>query len=543
MMKYLFFDTETTGLSIHHGHRPFLYIWSTDGLQIHCSKDKEDIRPYLEDEEYIKVAHNAKFDILMMHSVGISVKGKVYDTMIMSQLVDENTPNSLDASAKQHLRTILKSDKIKEYFKEQKTLKKDQCYADVPDDIIVPYARKDVEVTARLFYELKTKLEDEALWQLFESECELIKVLVDMELKGMKIDVPYFSTEIAHIKPEIDNLEKEIYRLAGKEFNIRSPKQLAEVISSFGIELKKTQKGNPKTDVEELKQMNHPLPKAILKYREAYKFYKTYFIGLLDSHVAGVIHCKLNQCGTVTGRFSSSNPNLQNLHKEDTRVRRGFICRENYTNFYIDYEQMEYRVFAAYANDPYLISQISAGLDFHQIIADELDIPRKNAKTLNFGLIYGMGTHSLAKQLGIRIYQAERYKQKYFDRFENVFPFLNRVHQTISERGFVFNMFNRRRRMNKSEAYKAVNALIQGCCADIVKKTMVKVYNYLKPYRSNLILQVHDELVIEVHKEEIFVVPHIKDIMENWGHLVKVPLTVDVNYTETNWADKKEWGK
>jgi len=572
MTEYMSFDTETTGFNILQGARPFMFIGSKcDVLDVDlvkatgenlteshpnystmktlCTKKGERFRKALEDPNIIKIMHNGKFDVLMMHSIGIEVKGIVYDTMIAAHLLDENNSCSLDYCSKTYLGERKLKNEIDDWFISQKIKRADRNYADIPDEIIIPYATADAELTYKLFFKLKPMLEEQELWELFEQECSLIPCLKDMFLRGLKIDVKYFEKiREDHVK-RAEKLEKDIYKTAGGEFNILSSKQLSDILVKSGIVLPNTDKGNPSASKASLLTIDHPLVKDILEYRHTMKFISTFIDAMLTKHIFGNIHCELWAQGTTTGRFSSSNPNMQNIPKSDKTIRKGFICREGYSNFYFDYAAQEYRVFLDYVKEDKLIKKVNEeNANFHDLVLEELydfvkdeDDPRGQIKTLNFMLIYGAGVKKLAGLLHISLNRADAIKREYFKKLPKVKPFLDLVIQTIKWRGYVRNKFNRRRRLGHEEGYKGPNALVQGSCADYIKNRMLVVYEFLKPYKSNMLLQIHDELVIEIHDSERHLVPKIKSIMERSHNWFAVNLDVDVEYTTESWVDKKEW--
>lgn len=545
MSRIIAFDTETTGLNPHLGARPFLFAY-TDGTTTVATRDKEEVRAILEDDSIIKVMHNAKFDIHMMHYVGIEVKGRVYCTQVMSHLFNENlVSDSLEYLSDKLLGKRKLVNEIDEFFKAQKTLKANRCYADIPEDIIVPYAKQDVLLTLDLFKYFYPYLKDKGLLDLLDAESDLTNTLTKMEQRGILVDIPYLHTVIKDLEVTEEALQKKILTIGGQGFNSNSSKQLGELLEKHGAIVPRTAKGNYCTDVGALIKIDTNLSKLVLSYRKAHKDKKTYGEGLLTLAVDGVIHSDLDQGGARTGRFSCSKPNLQNVPKKDSNIRKAFICREGFKNFYIDYKQMEYRVFADYANEKVLIDAIKDGVDFHRVVADIVgllgDEGRNKAKTLNFGLLYGMGVQALARSLKVSVEEAVHIREKYFNMFNNAMEFINAVKNTIETRGYIFNKFKRRRRLEADESYKAVNALIQGCCADIIKVGMIRVDKLLDNYKSNLLLMVHDELVIEVAEGEEFLIEQVVTILEDWGHMFSVPIEVDVEYTDTNWAEKKEW--
>ncbi len=548
MTEYISFDTETTGFNIFQGAKPFLFIGSKmvdDELKTLCTENGERFKKALEDENIIKIMHNGKFDLLMMRSIGIEVKGPIYDTMIAAHLLDENNSCSLDYCAKHYLNDRKQKNEINDWFISNKIKKADRNYADIPDEIIRPYAIADAELTYKLFFHLEPLLKEQELWDLFIQECRLIYCLADMFCEGVKIDVPYFENLRKDYVARAEGLQKEIYKDAETEFDILSTKQLAKILLNAGIKLPLTEKGNPSANKKVLQNIDHPLVKNILEYRHTTKFISAFIDAMLKHNIGGIIHSELWGQGTVTGRFSSSNPNIQQVPKEDDAIRRGFICKEGFHNFYFDYAQQEYRVFLDYIKEDEMIRKVNEEkADFHDLVFAEMGEytkTRRKTKTLNFMLIYGGGVNTLAEMLNVSWNEANMIKNKYFEKFTKVKPFLDLVNQTVKWKGYVRNRFNRRRRLRGNEGYKAPNAIIQGGCADYIKNRMIVIHEFLEPYKSCLTLQIHDELVIQIHESEYHLVPKIKDIMERCHNWFKVNLDVDVEYTETSWAEKKEW--
>jgi len=543
-MKWITCDTETTGLSTFHGARPFLYIIGLNATQAKITENVENIREIMEDQNIVKVFHNAKFDMHMLRSVGVEVKGHVFDTMIAAKLLNENESASLDNCSKMYLSKEdgKKTDLIEEWFKKKKIKKADRRYDKVPKEILYPYAEADAIATYKLFKIFVPKLKEQGLWELYLRECSLIRVILDMETIGTLIDVPYFEKLSKEYKELIKRAEEDIYSLVGYEFDIASNKQLTNALLESGIELPKTAKDNYSSSEEVLNSIDHPITNRLKDYRKATKYQSTYIDSFLDKHVDGVMHPSFNQIGTVTGRFSSSAPNYQNIMSEDKLIKRGIIPREGYYLVCIDYKQQEYRVFLDYANEEELIAKVNKeGLDFHQMIADQLGLTRTEAKTINFGLLYGMGAKTLAESLGIDYYDAVQIRKDYFNKLPNAKKLFDEVESAVVLRGYIRNKFDRIRRLKGDEAYKAINALIQGTCADFVKVKMLECHNMLKKFNSALVLQVHDELVFEVRKDEMGLIPRLVEIMEDCTEWFNIKLDVDVELSDKSWGDKQPW--
>ncbi len=552
-MKWIAVDTETTGLSTFAGARPFL-IGIGDTKEVLCYEADEFhlAKEMLEDSEVGKVFHNAKFDMHMLRSVGIKVNGPIWCTMIASHLINENTKNSLEYNSETFCPEYAKdSAELDQWFKENKILKKDRKYEDVPRDIMHRYLIADVKATYALreiFLPMITKMN---MLELFELEMKTVRIVLDMEQRGHLVDIPYLHGLKGAFDKSIKKKVIELKLLLPDGLNFNSNIQLARFLIEEGAELPLTEKGNPQVNDDALKGCGHPVAQKILELRYEQKQLKTYVKNLIEkADEYETIHTNFTQTRCVTGRFSAAEPNLQNLPKSDKTIRRAFIPREGYTNFYIDYSQMEYRVFMDYAQDRKIQGMIRDGLDAHQYTADKLGITRDQAKTVVFGLLYGMGVTLLSNELDVSMSEAKRIKSEFFAEFESVEKFMKKAAdqivgsylRNVKKRGYVFNKFKRRRNLDKKTSYKAVNAIIQGGCADVMRRTMVRVHELLEPTLSSILLQVHDELVIEIANGEEFLVKEIKEIFEDNGDIFKgVELKAGVEWSRTNWSEKKEW--
>jgi DNA polymerase I len=548
-MKYICIDTETTGLDIYKGARPFLYqVYDGENEPI-VSRDISVISKHMADPDVILIGHNIKFDLEMLSAMGVTTKNKFYDTMIMKHLVDPTTPKSLEYCAKTFLNKDKQSDKTSSWFKANGIKKEDIDFSMLPEEILLPYAAQDVILTYELFFYLKPIIEKYNMWELLEQECKLVNVLIEMRKTGWPLDVEYFNNLKVEFTERIKKLESSIYGLAGQKFNISSPKQLAEVLNDNGVELPMTDKGNLSAKFDVLVKIDNPLVKAILDYRHDTKLLSTYIEPF--SIIGDEIHCNLNAQGTVTGRFSSSNPNIQNIPRSDKDIRKGFIIPEGYCLAGLDYKQMEYRVFADYTKSPEIIYQLNNGVDYHTLIANQLKDVLSNiktkydaralSKTVNFMIIYGGGTKKLAEYLQISYSEAAEILAHYFKMFPIIKPFINLVGQKVKTRGYIFNKFGRRYYIPSSEAYKGTNYLIQGTCADMVKVDMLKCNEYLKDKKSKMVLQLHDELLFFIHNDEMHIIRELQNIMEDWGHMFQVNMLTDVKLSKSNWASTEEY--
>ena len=550
-------DTETTGLEWWKCKAFGLsYCKSEDdfGYDLLKKYKKKDLKELLAAQEVI--FHNAKFDIHFLRNAGYPIPETIHDTLVMAHLLNENKPKHLADVAKRYTGAASWKDGVQEYVKENNC-----TYDKVPYKVMKEYAANDALHTFNSFQAMEPLLKGQGLWDLYRTEMDLLKVVNDMERRGVLIDVQ----ALKEAEPVLSSLqagyEKEIYTLAKGEFNIMSPKQLGKVLfEDLGLEILEISKKSkqPKTDKDTLGRLDHPILDQIINYRIARKLRSTYcenIMELVDKD--SILHCNLNQLGARTGRFSCSKPNLQNIPNIDdednkvdpalTVVRRGFICRPDYYNFYFDYKQMELMVYAHFANEESMKEAFAKGEDLHRALArkfykknDISDVERHTIKMLNFGILYGMG----AKGLAARFKKSEREAKEILNGYYTTFPVMKRFRSHLTDKirshGYLQNPFGRRRRLTNHESYKGVNALVQGTCADIMKKAMIRIHKLCQSTKSNLLLSIHDEGQVEIHKSELDLVPEIIKVMEDFPQF-SVPLKIDVSYTKTNWKDKGKY--
>lgn len=576
--SYFAADTETTGLSAYKGDRIFSVIISTPDETYYFDRpsplDYKELQKLFGDPTKTIYMHNAKFDWHMFHAEGIEIKANVICTMASFRLINNDLPSySMDYLAKR-LGTF-KDDQVKKYLQKEKLFdwvtvpgkklrQKNFHYDQVPLEIMQPYAEQDTKVTLdfRDHIEKRVTLYDEDLpegkpttGQVYENEAKLTRVLFGMESTGIQLDIDY--TQRAW------DFERARFEAAKEEFEIHadeeltdSNKALSKIWKRFNLPTGVTPKGQPSVTDEIISKVNHPVAQALLKYRKAYKKANTYyanFIHLADPQ--GVIHCNFFQSGTATGRMSSSNPNLQNIHKdfdkEDEFVpRRCFVPRPGFFFAMVDYDQMEYRLMLDYAREEKLIEEILGGKDVHQATADLVGLDRQTAKNINFALLYGAGVRKFALMAGISEMKAKDLRDHYFRKLPRVKKFINKVIKTTEQRGFIFNWMGRRCFLKRDFAYKAPNYLIQGGCADIVKVAMINIDNFMKENpqvvgNSRMLLNVHDELVFEVDEKCDYetMMDRIPEIMKSAYPSKMIPLTCGVDWSKDNWADKRAWGK
>ena len=522
------------------------------------------VKPLLEDPGIKKVGQNLKYDMSIFAQHGIALQGIEFDTMLESYVLDSvATRHDMDSLAEKYLgeQTIKFAD-VAGKGAGQLT------FNQIALDIAGPYAAEDADITLRLHQVLWPQVSAHtSLGKVFtDIELPLVPVLSRIERTGALVDDTLLFQQSQELALRLAELEREAWDLAGQEFNLASPKQLGDILfTKLEIPiLKKTAKGAPSTKEEVLQELalDYPLPKVLIEHRGLAKLKSTYTdkLPVMINRTTKRIHTSYNQSGTATGRLSSSDPNLQNIpvrNAEGRRVRQAFIPAEGSKMVAADYSQIELRIMAHLSEDPSLLAAFAAGQDIHRATAAEVFSThpeqvtidqRRSAKAINFGLIYGMSAFGLAKQLNIGRKQAAEYIDTYFDRYPGVLSYMNSVRSSAAEAGYVETYFGRRlylpeinsrNGMRRQAAERtAINAPMQGTAADIIKLAMISVDDWLQnsDLRSVMIMQVHDELVLEVPEDELQVVSEgLMQRMESAATL-KVPLLVDVG-VGNNWDE------
>jgi len=528
-------------------------------VQLETEKVFSVLGPLFLDQGIGKIGHNLKYDVMMLAREGLSVDGPLFDTMIAAYLLNPNKPgHSLDEVSFEYL------SKRKRSFME--VLKKRQSFADVPVDEAATYAAEDAALAFELKDLLFAKLRENSLERIyFDIEMPLISVLVDMETAGIRIRSVLLEEMSRELAEEISAIEKRIYFLAGEEFNINSPKQLSSVLFvKLGLSPTRRTKTGFSTGMDVLEELAdaHDLPREVLHYRSLTKL-KTTYIDVLPGLVnpkTGRVHTSFNQTVTATGRLSSSDPNLQNIPVKGEwgkRIRGAFVAEEGNLLLSADYSQVELRILAHLSRDEGLISAFNENLDIHARTASELyGVPldhvtsemRRTAKTVNFGVIYGISSYGLSETLNIDRKEAEQYIRQYFDRHPGVKRFVEELIAEATHKGYVTTLFGRKRLVpelnNKNRNVKqlgerlAVNSPIQGTAADVIKIAMINIRERLlaESLKTRMILQVHDELLFELPGAELdAVIRMVREEMEGVMRL-SVPLKVDIGYGRS-WAD------
>ena len=573
------FDTETTSLDYMRAevvgvsfavaagegaYVPLAHSYPDAPAQLGRERVLEALRPLLEDPERPKVGQNLKYDMSVLANHGVRLRGVRFDTMLESYVVDSTaTRHDMDALALRYLdhRTIHFADIA---GKGAGQLRFDQ----IPIEQAGPYAAEDAEVTLRLHETLWPRLEGEpSLRRLFEDiEMPLVPVLSKIERCGVRVDVPMLERQSEELAARMEEVEREAHEAAGAPFNLGSPKQIQRILyDQLGLPVRaKTPKGQPSTAESVLQELAHDfgLPRLILAYRAVSKLRSTY-TGALPACVnprTGRVHTSYHQAVASTGRLSSSDPNLQNIPirtAEGRRVRQAFVPEEGWRMVAADYSQIELRIMAHLSGDEGLQTAFASGADIHRATAAEVfglapdavgAEHRRRAKAINFGLIYGMSAFGLGRQLGIGRNEAQAYVDLYFARYPGVRRFMDETRTRARERGFVETVFGRRlhlpeidsRNVNRRQYAErtAINAPMQGTAADIIKRAMVRIDRWLeeRSLTSRMIMQVHDELVLEVPENELEEVEAgVREHMVNAADLT-VPLVVDIG-VGANWDE------
>ncbi|HBH7872380.1 TPA: DNA polymerase I [Vibrio parahaemolyticus] len=523
----------------------------------------EQLKPILEDDAQAKVGQNLKYDASVLARYGIEMKGIKYDTMLASYVYNSvGGKHDMDSLALRFLQhSCISFEQIAGKGKNQLT------FNQIELEQASPYAAEDADVTLRLHNRLFANIEqDEKLKSVYEEiEMPLVPVLSRIERTGVLIDDMKLSAQSVEIAARLEELEQKAYEIAEQEFNMNSPKQLQAILfEKMGLPIvKKTPSGTPSTNEEVLQELalDYPLPKLILEYRGLAKLKSTYTDKLpkMINPSTGRVHTSYHQAVTATGRLSSTDPNLQNIpirNEEGRRIRQAFVAPAGYKILAVDYSQIELRIMAHLSGDQALLDAFRDGKDIHAATAAEImgvsidqvsSEQRRRAKAVNFGLIYGMSAFGLAKQLGIPRGEAQAYMDKYFERYPGVMQYMEDTRGAAADKGYVETIFGRRLHLpeiksrngmrRKAAERAAINAPMQGTAADIIKKAMLLVDQWIQEEgngRVKLLMQVHDELVFEVEESSLSEIESkVQKLMESAAEL-KVPLVAEAGHGD-NW--------
>jgi DNA polymerase-1 len=561
------FDTETTGLDALHAELvgiSFSYE-KGKGFYVPFPENQEDAQvlidkfiPFFENEKIEKIGQNLKYDLKILSNYNIKVEGKLFDTMIAHYLINPDMRHGMDILSETYLRYSPKSieELIGKKGKNQKSMR------DIALEEIKEYAVEDADVTLQLKEIFTLELDKTGTKKLFEDiEIPLVKVLADMEKEGIRVDVDFLKSLSEDLGNDIKALEKTIYETAGHSFNLASPKQLGEVLFDKlkigGAKQKKTKTGQYATGEEVLSYLanEHQIVKDILDWRQLIKLQNTYVDALPNQvdKITNRIHTDYMQTVAATGRLSSNNPNLQNIPIRTERgrqIRKAFVARdENYTLVSADYSQIELRIIAALSGEENMIAAFKNHEDIHKSTASKVfNVPleevtreqRSHAKTVNFGIIYGVSAFGLSNQTSLSRSESAALIEAYYKTYPRLKTYIQEQIEFARENGYVQTILGRRRYLkdiNSANAVvrggaerNAVNAPIQGSAADIIKIAMINIHEKLVSgnWKSKMLLQVHDELVFDVHNSELEKIqPMIKHEMEN-AFKLDVPLDVDL---------------
>ncbi|HKI45842.1 MAG TPA: DNA polymerase I, partial [Balneolales bacterium] len=570
------FDTETTStdplqaellgisLAVEEGKACYIPVGGVDRSGLDTQNVLKELKPLLGDESIDKIAQNMKYDYLVLANAGMEVKGQVFDTMLAAYLIDSNQALNMDALSRKYLNydPISITELIGKKGKAQKNM------ADIPVDKVVPYACEDADVTLQLAKVLKKILERDKLEEVADTiEFPLATVLAKMERHGIRIDAGMLARFSGELGDEMVTLQDKIFEKAGEEFNLNSPQQLSHILfEKRGLPAgRKTKTGKYSTSEDVLSRLanEYELPGLLLDFRALSKLKSTYVDALpqLINPDTGRIHTSFNQNVAATGRLSSSNPNLQNIPIRTDRgreIRKAFIAEDGYNVLSADYSQIELRIIASMAEDKAMKEAFERGEDIHSRTAMEIfnltsmdevtpDLRRK-AKEVNFGIPYGVSSFGLAQRLGIERKEGKAIIDAYFDRFPGIQKYINEIIAKAREQGYVTTLAGRRRYIPDIRSSNqnirgfaertAINMPIQGTAADLIKLAMIKLDERFEKegIKSRMLIQVHDELVFELHESELETVPEIiRELMESAMDL-DVPLKVEMGIAD-NWLD------
>jgi len=577
--KLFSIDTETTSLEVMNAklvgisislkkgeaaYIPVNHMGAAENEQINEDEVIDLFKPILEDGSITKIGQNIKYDAHIFLNLGIKMHGINEDTMLMSYVINSNESHGMNKLSQKYL-----GHECISYESLVGSGVKQLSFDQININDALDYAAEDADVTFQLYHVLKDQLKKEkkllAIYEKFEIPS--MKTLIEIERNGVLIDASLLNQQSQKIGEELINIENKAFELAGQPFNLASPKQLREILfEKLQIKpLKKTPTGTPSTSEEVLQELakDYPLPKILLEYRTLAKLKSTYTdkLPLMINQSTGRIHTSYNQAVAVTGRLASSDPNLQNIpikSPEGRKIREAFIAKPDFSILSADYSQIELRILAHLSKDSGLIQAFKDNKDIHTITASEIfntkiekitSEQRRYAKIINFGLIYGMGTFGLAKNLNITRGDAQNYIQEYFNKYPTVLQYMEESKQFAREHGYVETYFGRRLwlpEINSSNGLRkagaeraAINAPMQGTAADLIKLAMIEVQQWIHAnsnLKGQMIMQVHDELVFEVPNTEVDIfIKEIPQIMQNVAKL-DIPLTVEINAGK-NWEE------
>ena len=574
-------DTETSSLDPHNtdligislstkiGKACYIPIGHKTKKNIDKDKVLRKLKPLLEDSSIKKIGQNIKFDFIVLYKNGIDITS-IEDTMLMSYVLDAGkNRHNMDTLSEIHLnhKTVAFKDVVG-------SGKKEINFSQVDIEKAKDYAAEDADITLRLYKKFFKSLKEEKMLNIYEIfEKPMIKILAFMEIQGIKIDYKFLKTLSLKFGKKIDKIQKEVFKISNKEFNIASPKQLGEILyNDLKIaDLKKTKKGSFATSasvLEDLAFKGHKFPQLILDWRQVSKLKNTYSDSLPEhiNPISKRVHTSFLLAATTTGRLASSDPNLQNIpikSQDGKDIRKAFIAEKDHVLISADYNQIEMRILADLADVKELKKAFKNNEDIHSLTASQIfniDIKkvdqdqRRKAKAINFGIIYGISQYGLAKQINVSNYEAEEFLKAYFFKFPEIKVYMDQTIKFCRKSGYVNNIFGRRSHfinindknynVRNFQERAAINAPIQGSAAEIMRLAMIRLnikLNEQKKQKSKMLLQIHDELIFETHKDEVKKVSKIikeemMSVAKSDHHSFSIPLTIDLN-TGNNWGE------
>lgn len=554
-------DTETNGLKHSHGNRAFAVPYSDENGEAqmaYLGDDLAHIQAWADNTENEWVGHNIGFDLPFLADLSIVLKGKLHDTMIAAHIYNNlEEAKDLGSLAKKYCKIEDTEDiKLDQWFVEHGYNKDNRNYADVPFEIMTPYGLSDVRRTKVIFefYKSKGVIDDPA----YILEMMLVPIVAKIVARGMRVDVDLAKVEFQKAVTLIADIEDRALRDYAVA-NIGSTQQLAQAIFERGG-LKCTtftEKNNICLDEMAIKKYDHPLVQMVLDHREVSKLTNTYLSAIIEKSKNGRLHSSLKQVGARTGRFSSSDPNLQNIPRTDERspinLRKSFICSDDCKLLLIDLSQIELRILAHYSKEAAMIETLSnrkgdihttTAITMFEEVNDEL---RTVAKTLNFAVIYGAGGEALVEQLNkalphkkITLAQAKDFKSKFFKGYPKVQKFIWDVNGQIARRGYVQGKSGKKYYCEPAKAYRASNYLIQGESAMLMKRMMFNVENFLEAWQTQLINVIHDEFLLDLHEAEERLIPELLNVIEQPVGEWRVPIYANASISDTCWAEKRK---
>ena len=570
-------DTETSSLDPHQadligvslstsiGKACYIPIGHDSKRCIKKSLVLEKLKPLLEDPSIKKIGQNIKFDYIVFYKHGITLTS-MEDTMLMSYVLDAGkNRHNMDTLSEIHL-----SHKTISYKDLVGTGKKEINFREVDVEKAKDYASEDADITFRLYKKFYKSLKEEKMMNIYEVfEKPMLKILAHMEIEGVKIDNKFLKVLSLKFEKKIEKIQKEVFRISKKKFNIASPKQLGEILyNDLKIaDLKKTKKGSFATSAQVLEDLafkGHKFPQLILNWRQVSKLKNTYSDSLQE-HInlnTKRVHTSFLLAATTTGRLASSDPNLQNIpiKSEDGRdIRKAFVAKKDHVLISADYNQIEMRILADMADVKELKKAFNKNEDIHSLTASQIfniDIKkvtqdqRRKAKAINFGIIYGISQYGLAKQINVSNHEAEEFLNAYFSKFPEIKIYMDRTIKFCRKSGYVSNIFGRRSHfmnindknynVRNFQERAAINAPIQGSAAELMRLAMIRLSKRLNGQKTKMLLQIHDELIFETPKEEVkriskIITEEMSSVAKSDQHSFSIPLTVDLNSGD-NWG-------